>query len=118
MTGPAKNTGNADAAFVEGTFLGSQRAGVSIGVSAGNGGAVVGGEHNEGVFAEAEFVKGGEDASYGMVELSDVPVVSAFGGIGEIFVGCLMSGIGSDGFVRFVEAHICEERRGLLAGRS
>lgn len=87
-TGPAGDHGNADAAFVEVTLVATEGAGglKEIGVVAVVAiGAIVGGEDDEGVVAEVEFIEGAKEFADGSVEAGDHAGEGGFGrGMGGV----------------------------------
>ena len=104
----AESAGGAPGAVLLGLGCGELSFAVALG-------AVVGGEDDEGVFAETEFIEGRHELAEGVVELGDIPVVLADAGVLDIGVGFLKLGVALDGEMRFVGPDGDEEGLGGVA---
>ena len=116
---PAEDAGDAVAGFGDVEFHAAQGAGGAVGtlrafVAVEGFGAVVAGEDDEGVVAQAVGVEVFQEAADGVVHLGDIAVV--LGAVGVVRFGVEAGEFlgGGDGFVGFVEPEIQEE--GLAGG--
>ena len=98
FSGPADDGGDADSAFIDGAFPASEPGGgveegridsadVELGITGGMGGAVVGGEDDEGVVIEIVLLESLENGADMIIEIGDHGRVSRAGaGVGEVAI--------------------------------
>ena len=110
VSGPAKHSRYADAAFVHRALLVAQRTGRSVRVPIRNGRTVVAREEHQRRVSQIECVQCAHQPAERVVHLRDVAVVSGLGRVVEARIEILETLRGVDRFVRLVETDVEKER--------